>query len=723
MFEINFEKVYARELLEEPYFLAFPLKKGELSDIDRIYIESEDSTSRPVQAKATSYWDDGSIRWAFVRSTAELPANTAVKYYCGIDDTRVKKVLKIADNTGTRINTGKLTAVLSAAENTLFDSLKFDGKEISVSAPKLVTSEGEWKFKIDKWVLAENGSLCAVTEGFGSFFTDERTTDVKITLTFFADKPWFELAVNIIDTTDDNIDIQGLFVNIDIKADKYLNAISNYGTRYTEGENGKPVYTEINADFLQYESNEHNPEVFYGTFFGDCTNNDIGVCASVFQAQQNFPKAIETSPDGMSVMLVPKGYTITLKPGMARQQKILVFPHSPETSRDELNHRTTVYQMPVRPQISPEVFERAGVFENVFVKNKISKYEIFMTSKADEHGRAYGMLHWGDFPDGGYTAQGRGGGRLVWTNNEYDFPHAAALMYARTGVRRYFDYVLTAARHQIDVDICHYSKDPLIMGGQYEHCAGHIDAKKVACSHQWVEGLLDCWHFTGNKEFLDAAIGIGHNVQRLLEQPVFQKSGQANARETGWALRTLSALYIETNDPAWLEKCDWIVGHFHEWEEEYGLWLAPYTDNTAIRVVFMISIAVCSLMRYYRIKPKQSTKELMLRAVDDLIENARLDNGLFYYKELPSLKRLGNNPIILEALTYAYELTGDVEYLKVGLPTFNFVQGNVASMVSGMNKRNESDALLNGHTGTKGFAQMTVPFLAYYTAAGKEGLL
>ena len=96
---------------------------------------------------------------------------------------------------------------------------------------------------------------------------------------------------------------------------------------------------------------------------------------------------------------------------------------------------------------------------------------------------------------------------------------------------------------------------------------------------------------TGDKEFFDTAVGIGHNIQRLLEQPVFQKSGQANARETGWALRSLCALFKETNDSSWLEKCDWIVGHFHEWEDEYGLWLAPYTDNSAIRVVFMISIA------------------------------------------------------------------------------------------------------------------------------------
>mgnify|MGYP000736048214 FL=1 len=33
-----------------------------------------------------------------------------------------------------------------------------------------------------------------------------------------------------------------------------------------------------------------------------------------------------------------------------------------------------------------------------------------------------------------------------------------------------------------------------------------------------------------------------------------------------------------------------------------------------------------------------------------------MDNGLFYYKELPSLARNGNNTLLLEALAIAYEL-------------------------------------------------------------------
>lgn len=64
-------------------------------------------------------------------------------------------------------------------------------------------------------------------------------------------------------------------------------------------------------------------------------------------------------------------------------------------------------------------------------------------------------------------------------------------------------------------------------------------------------------------------------------------------------------------------------------------------------------------MRYYRAIPRDDIRTMILNAVDDMIENCLLENGLFYYKELPSLNRQGNNPLILEALAIAYELSGN----------------------------------------------------------------
>ena len=44
---------------------------------------------------------------------------------------------------------------------------------------------------------------------------------------------------------------------------------------------------------------------------------------------------------------------------------------------------------------------------------------------------------------------------------------------------------------------------------------------------------------------------------------------------------------------------------------------------------------------------REDIKQMLIRAIDDIVENCTLDNGLFYYKELPSLSRNGNNTCLL----------------------------------------------------------------------------
>ena len=76
---------------------------------------------------------------------------------------------------------------------------------------------------------------------------------------------------------------------------EYLAKLGTFknGINFDKTSNGEEIFTYIDANLLKFESNEHNSEVFYGTFFGDLTNSEIGLSATVFQAHQNFPKAIK----------------------------------------------------------------------------------------------------------------------------------------------------------------------------------------------------------------------------------------------------------------------------------------------------------------------------------------------------------------------------------------------------------------------------------------------
>lgn len=654
----------------------------------------------------------------------------------------------------------------------VYESRQFAG-------PFLKDGEGEeYRMRIGSWRVAEAGPVCAVLKARGSNIPagkeDGQPVEFELKLTAWAGKPWVEVSYRIINTTDQPLHVASLVFHLlragdgtdpeeivplnvgesrdcpgetpgqsdgifhargwgelqEAEAQTPVEEVrtcvgsSNFRTDFYLGRGGAAVSRVVDARWLLYESNEHMAEVFYGTFFADCTDAGGGVCATVFQAQQNYPKAVAADRSGLSVMLVPENVEkVVMQTGMSREQRFLLHFHEAGESLAKLDDRSLIYQMPDRPFLSPKVHRDSGVWPDVFADRWDTDVERCLVSRADGHCRAYGMLNFGDSYDAGYTAQGRGGGRLVWCNNEYDYPHACALLYVRTGIRRFLDYNIASCSHWMDVDVCHYHPEPEYIGGQWEHTGGHCINGEMVCSHQWVEGLLDYYHFTGDDRGLETALGIGENVLRLLDTPMYARVGEASARETGWALRTLTALYVETREERWISRCSRIVQDFKIWEEQYGNWLAPYTDNTVIRVGFMISVAIGSIMRYYREFPDPSLKEMMLRAVDDLIANCYVEKwGVFYYKELPSLSRPGTNTLLLEALAIAYELSGDAAYLKPGIVTFKRAIAEGAPG-SGGGKRNVEDAVIVGNASSKNFAQSMIPLATYYRAASESGML
>lgn len=651
--------------------------------------------------------------------------------------------------------------------------------------PLLKDGEGrEYGMRIGRWQVVERGPVCAVLKARGSNLPDGNVSDPRIDfelkLTAWAGKPWVEVSYRIINTTDDPLHVAALcfyllrtpdFVAMEglapmetcekldstgcgdpVDAPDFGNGpvfhargtgevsevsgrtpvenvrtcagSSNYKTDFYVGRDGAAVNRVVDSKWLMREANEHFAEVLYGTFFADCTDGEGGVCATIFQAQQNYPKAVQADRNGLSVMLVPENVEkVVMQTGMSREQKFLLHFHDAEESLTEIDNRSLIYQMPDRPYLDPKTHRDSGVWADVFADKWDMEVERCLIGRADGHCRAYGMLNFGDSYDAGYTDQGRGGGNLVWCNNEYDYPHACALLYVRTGIRRFLDYNIASCSHWMDVDVCHYHPDARYIGGQWEHTGGHCVNGVMVCSHEWVEGLLDYYHFTGDERGLETALGIGDNVMRLLDGSMYAKVGEANARETGWALRTLTALYVETGDEKWLSKCGHILQDFKTWEEQYGNWLAPYTDNTVIRVGFMISVAIGSVMRYYREFPDPELKDMMLRAVDDLIENCYIEKwGIFYYKELPSLDRLGYNTLLLEALAIAYELSGDVRYLYPGLATFKKTISDPVPGAVGA-KKNIQDAVIAGNASSKNFAQSMIPLATYYHAASECGIL
>ena len=800
MIELYLEKLYRYERKEAPLGICIPVKKGRLMSADEVAVW-DGKTMLPTQVKVTSRYEDGSVRFLYVRFIGNLPANKGYKFYLTLDkkDAAESNISNsISEKPSTKlcvekngaeisVDTGAISFTVKDYSDTIFTKLCYNGEEYTEKnfcGPLLKDGEQNYEAHFDNWQVVDEGSCAVILKCVGENVLPSCGCEAnnhykfEVRLTAFAGKSYIDVAYRIINTSEKPLHVASLTfmldknpaasknmslkkvipsggldstgcgdMDVDVSCQSgpiyhtvgigslgeleklaTVNNIrtcaghSNYRTDFLVGRDGNEVNAIVDAADIVAESNEHIPDVLYGTFFADRTDEKSGICATIFQAQQNYPKAVKADKDGVTVYLVPENTTkIVMQPGMSRQQRFELYFHESSETLTEIDNRSLIYQMPDRPVISPKVYAQSGATTDVYTDRLSAPFETMLIGRADGHNNCFGMLNFGDSVDGGYTSQGRGGGSPVFSNNEYDYPHACALMYFRTGVRRFMDYVLNHASHWMDVDICHYSSDPLRIGGMIEHTKGHVVDGVLVPSHEWVEGLIDYYHLTGDERGLETAIGIGDNVLRLLETPKFQAVGEANARETGWALRTLVALYTETNDEKWRGKCEWIVGHFMQWRAEYGCFVAPYTDNTLIRTGFMISVAVGSLMRYYRIAPSEQLKELIMSAVDDIYDNCILDCGLFYYKELPSLTRLGNNTLLLESMSVGYEFTGDTKYLEAGKGTLIKALKDTPKGYGG-SKKIIDDGVHQGSDSTKTFAQSFYPLTVFYNSLVKANM-
>ena len=137
----------------------------------------------------------------------------------------------------------------------------------------------------------------------------------------------------------------------------------------------------------------------------------------------------------------------------------------------------------------------------------------------------------------------------------------------------------------------------------------------------------------------------------------------------------------------------------------------------------MISIAISSVARYLLIEEDERVKKLIVETVDDIIEHGLAPDGITYYKELPSLRRTAPTPHFLEAVTWAYRITGDERYLKVGARQFAALASQSFATMPRAKYADESGALISGEGRACNFADKYVALLFYAGVAAPLGFL
>jgi len=743
---LYFEKISRFDRQQEPVTVSIPFAAGCVTQPDCLVIR-DGNRCLPYQARPLTRWPDGSIQWLLVHFQVDLPGNRDKALTFEVVPTPQtgppvdQGIVYEMSHDGITVNTGPLTFLVSSRGFAPVSHLSLEG--IPVGGPDpfsgfIVRVGGREVSTLNTPVeltLEEAGPLRIVIllKGKHRDASGMPFLDFRGRVTAYAGKPYVEVEYQFIHAEEaDQLALEE--IRLDFRPDPAslvgspsMSLGQGYYQTAIQRSTGEPLEMALTTETILYQANEHFIDSFYGDFWVDWHDDQAGLTLSLYQAHQNFPKAMWVGQDGIKCHLVPASEApLDLLRGMAKTHRLLLQAHPAATPLEELSVRSLQFQLPDRPALPRDWYRFNNPWREDFFPEQIpNRLLTFLNRLHDGRPKALGMFHFGDAPDAGYTGQGRGQGETVWVNNEYDRPHACALYYALTGQRRVLDSAFVSAQHWVDVDLCHYDPDPLVNGGLRIHTRYHVTGY-VTPSHEWTEGLLDYYALTGRTEALEAARSVAENILRHLERQKMRTPGAVAVREGGWALRALVGMYLSTGEERWRSEARRLVDLYVDWNERYGALLAPYTSHSMPRVPFMISLTVNSFARYLVIeedrKRTASVEALIVTAVDDMLEHCLGPDGIIYYKELPSLKRTAPTYHLLEALTHAYRITQDTRYLRVAARHF-VAMGEHINAHTQRKVADPCGAVIEGEGGGRIFADKYTSLILFAGAATACGFL
>ena len=751
---LYFEKISQYDRPAEPVTVSIPFARSRLDDPRKLVIR-DGERRLPAQSRALARWDDGSVKWLLVHLQPDLPGNAdkTLTFDVEANPPEVEPAARVTvteTSQGIQVHTGPLSFVIARDGLLPFCQVELDGKPLWGACPfsgfslrlddgqTVTTTTGPVELEIE-----EAGPLRAVIEVRGQHLkADGRGyLDLRGRITAYAGKPWVEVEHQFIHAEEEpELALQDLRLAFTPLSDQPPHLALGQGYYRTgvqeiaAARSDESLEMTLTAETMLYQANEHFIDSFYGDFWADWRDGDAGLCLSIHQAHQNFPKKLRVDRQGIDVGLYPDQVEpAPVLQGMAKTHRLLLHFHPVDTpllgTPDACGTRSLQFQLPDRPALSRAWFRENNPWQETFFPAQLPKRLItYLNRLHDGRPKALGMLHFGDAPDAGYTNQGRGRGHSVWVNNEYDRPHACALYYGLTGQRRVLDSALVSARHWLDVDLCHHHPDPLVHGGLKIHTRYH-GTGRVTPSHEWTEGLLDYYFLTGRREGLEGARSVAENILRHLERPHMRTPGATSVREGGWALRALVGMYLGTGEERWKREAQRLVAMYLDWFDQYGALLAPYTSHSMPRVTFMISLTVNSFARYLLIAGDADVEErarlerLIVGTIDDVLEHCLGPDGIAYYKELPSLRRTAPTIHLLEALAHTYRITGEINYLEIATRHFALYAASPPDSAAGTKYADDSGAVIAGQGGGRIFADKYTSLLIFASEAAPLGLL
>ena len=406
----------------------------------------------------------------------------------------------------------------------------------------------------------------------------------------------------------------------------------------------------VENDFPPYERGDYLGMVENWTAM---TDDEAAWVLAVPEAAERFPKGWRVDGRHITLELHP-GWAEPLawRQGMALYQRWCLSRLPQESMAEDLMDEGLRWLRPPIVTVPTESYMAAGWRVTFpYQPEKYPRTE-FAIRELWNFSWTPGTFHWGDdmFPKR--------------RNHEYDFIANAAKEFARTGHTELWKLCRSAAEHMMHTDFVAVSADPWKEGGVPAHCRDHT-AGAAYPSHMWVEGLLLYHMLSGDPYALKVAMRVGDFFLKYIDER-FQVV-QGTAREMGWTLVALGALYDITREERYLNGIRKIVDYYLERGAEQFF---P-TDAT-----FCIGVAVIGFDRVRPFYRHDEISRFMLGVLDWIMAQRCDGLGIFdYWHDSERKAFVYIQAHLPEALNLGYRLSGDLKYLRAAWRLFQIHQG------------------------------------------------
>ncbi|MFW5867904.1 MAG: hypothetical protein ACOCX2_08820, partial [Armatimonadota bacterium] len=660
----------------EPVVTGVPLAEGALQAGARLRLDDAAGESIAFEAEPLAHWPDGSVKWLRLRFRTDVPAGGEARVVLrpDADGTPLSRPLEseelgaeaTIETSALRVRLGEglieqVEALGDGAARTMLTgpmAARLDiGDRGPEEAPVAITGYRLVERGIHGTLVAFEGELQWDGPGIGvqgRLLVDEQRPAMMLEAWLVHQDSAWTLALHeaelALGTTP-----SASRMAVGLEDGTFERALGDGWSALQDGEGYAVSSFEGSATVRPAEG---GAAAWEGERLGGwmALSGEQGALAvGVREMAERYPKSLSATPaDGgaqiaFGIWPAAADRTFTWNQGAALAHHIALGFADGAMDADRARSLMAGTMHPPRAIASPEQYCLSGAFGEIAPRAEPATwptYEAEVDRAFDliAHDRsAHGMEDFGGvFQPGGYVP---GMGRM-WTNMEYDFPHATLSQFARTSRIDMLERADQATRHFVPIDIIHWTRTERFLGGSHTHSHSTTEGHQVEGPNfghaGWPQGPLQVYYLTGERQGLDAALLLSSYVARNAGprpedtggRPMY---GLREERDAGNAILTSIVTYEATNDPQLLEVAYRVLDFVERCQSPgRGNWDTPNTEDPPHRgTTFMLHQLIKGLDAMHGVTGEPRVETIFRRFSTWLLTEAADETYRYAHKYAP----------------------------------------------------------------------------------------